>query len=150
MNMKHIFLFFLLFGAGMATAGCGECFSGKSLEELEVMYKKQMEEVNTTFAAKQLEVAWAEHFENQARLGTATINCGIFKDHAYAAYLIGATQNDCDLVQQYRTEYRKSEALKEFAQEELNTIKTLELKELERCIMARQAKQILEKSGLLK
>ncbi|HLW73107.1 MAG TPA: hypothetical protein VKR54_03590 [Candidatus Babeliales bacterium] len=138
MITKYVSLFSLLFTVGLITAECGDCFAGKSLEELKAMRDLYMEDIKETLEYKKTKIAQSEHSDYQAILGKVKFNCTVYKERPYAASLAGASQQDCDLIKPYEEEYMRLEKIKRYAEERLAEVMQPEFKLLSKCIVVKE------------
>ncbi|HLW73108.1 MAG TPA: hypothetical protein VKR54_03595 [Candidatus Babeliales bacterium] len=138
MVAKYISLFSCLFTVGLITAESGDCFSGKSLEELKVMHDIYMKGIEKTPEYEKVKIARKQYSDYRETLIKATFNCIVFKEISIIALITGIDQEDCDLIKSYEDEYMRLEKIKRYAEERLGKVVQPELKLLSECIVARE------------
>ena len=135
MEMKNVLLSLLLSAFGIANIQCEDCFPGKSLEELEVMYNDQAQ---TMPEYQKLQIIRDIYSDKRKKLGKETTNCNIYREYPRLNYFVSATENNCKLAEQYEKEIFQIEELRKYAQDEVDKTMPLDLKSLRQCILKRK------------
>jgi len=151
MNMKSLLSLALLCAVGLAVAQSEECFPGKSLEELQIMRDEYLDSIKVTPQWKKKKIAKERCEAAHSKFTQAKMCCGLHKSNGWtawiAAWAMGATEKDCDLVETYEKEFSRSGKLLVYANEQIG-IANPELKALCDCIKKREydALEIPEKT----
>jgi hypothetical protein len=136
--MKKFMLFGLLLVGGLINAAqCEGCFSGKSLDELQAMYDERIKDNQKILEFKKIKIAKQKMHDNQEKFVTAKTQCYAYENTWFVAWYVGATQNDCDLIDLYEKEFIKAGKLHLYAKEQPYKVDP-ELKAIADCILKRE------------
>lgn len=135
MTMKNVSLLSLLFTVGLITAECGDCFPGKSLEELKAMRDEQVKMIPEYQKA---ETVRKQHAQKQVKLGRVRARCNEYTENTNEGWLLRVSANDCVLAQQYDKDFSDVVKLLHYANDKANGATSFELKEICDCILKRE------------
>ena len=140
MNMKNLLALVFLCTVGLVAAQ-DEDFSGKSLEELKVIYAASMKNIAGTPERKKMKKIGQKRDEVLAHLTEASWRCSLYRYNGWTtvipAWIEGVAQNDCDVVAQYEKELRKVNSLLLYADQQA-IIANPELKTIVDCMVKKE------------